>query len=137
VLVLIDIDHFKRVNDTHGHSAGDAVLRDLAAALRSGLRASDTLFRLGGEEFGLLMMDTDGDTAVRRTDMLREIVTQWRLGGLPEPITFSAGVAESSEEQRSLQALLDAADAALYEAKRNGRNRTERAGPRAADQPAH
>jgi diguanylate cyclase (GGDEF)-like protein len=125
VLVLIDLDHFKRVNDTHGHPAGDAVLRDLAAALRSGLRASDTLFRLGGEEFGLLMTDTDADTAVRRTETLREIVARWRLGGLAEPITFSAGVATGRVGAQTLRGLMDAADAALYAAKRNGRNRTE------------
>ncbi len=128
VLVLIDLDHFKRVNDTHGHPVGDAVLRDLAAALRSGLRASDALFRLGGEEFAMLMSGTEPEVAVRRVDALREIVAAWKLGGLAEPITFSAGVARGDPRTNTLQHLMDAADAALYQAKRGGRNRTEVAG---------
>ncbi len=123
-LVLMDLDHFKRVNDTHGHGVGDAVLRDVAATLRSGLRAGDALFRIGGEEFALLLPGAGAPLAVRRIDELRALVTASRPAGLPDPITFSAGVARAGPEPASLDSLLQAADAALYQAKRDGRNRT-------------
>jgi diguanylate cyclase (GGDEF)-like protein len=123
-LVLLDLDHFKRINDTHGHAIGDAVLRDFAAALRTGLRASDALFRIGGEEFALLMPGVVPEVAERRVETLRGIVAQWRLAGLADPVTFSAGVAASRPPHASLPGLLEEADAALYRAKRDGRNRT-------------
>jgi diguanylate cyclase (GGDEF)-like protein len=124
VLVLMDLDHFKRVNDEHGHPAGDAVLRDFAAALRSGLRANDALFRIGGEEFVLLMPGVSPDFAAQRVRALREIVARWHLGALPGAVTFSAGVAAGNPATTALEATLAAADAALYRAKREGRNRT-------------
>ena len=123
-LVLLDLDHFKRVNDTHGHATGDAVLRDFAATLRQGLRADDALFRIGGEEFALLIPGTGPEAAVRRVDALRERVSATRLGGLPDTVTFSAGVSGLGPQAGSLDALLQAADQALYRAKRDGRNRT-------------
>ncbi|MBL8346591.1 MAG: diguanylate cyclase [Rubrivivax sp.] len=122
-LVVLDLDHFKRINDTHGHPAGDAVLRDFAAALRSGLRAGDALFRLGGEEFALLLPGASAAQAAARVEGLRTIVGRWHLGQLGEAVTFSAGVAVGGEGP--LESLLAAADEALYLAKRNGRNRTE------------
>jgi diguanylate cyclase (GGDEF)-like protein len=124
VLVLMDLDHFKRVNDEHGHPAGDAVLRDFAAALRSGLRANDALFRIGGEEFVLLMPAVTPDFAAQRVRALREIVARWHLGALPGAVTFSAGVAAGNPATTALEVTLAAADAALYRAKREGRNRT-------------
>lgn len=124
-LVLLDLDHFKRINDEHGHATGDAVLRDFAAALRSGLRAGDTLFRVGGEEFALLLPGALPAQAAARVEGLREIVARWRLAQLPQPVTFSAGVAAHGPDTATLDALLAAADAALYAAKRGGRNRTE------------
>ena len=123
-LVLMDLDHFKRINDTHGHAAGDAVLRDFAVALRSGLRSGDTLARIGGEEFALLMPGATADQATRRVQGLRDIVARWDLGSLGEAVTFSAGVAVAAPGRESLEALLDAADRALYQAKRAGRDRT-------------
>ncbi len=124
-LVLLDLDHFKRINDSHGHATGDAVLRDFAAALRSGLRAGDALFRVGGEEFALLLPGATPAQAAARVQALREIVARWRLAQLPEPVTFSAGVAAHGPATATLEALLAAADDALYAAKRGGRNRTE------------
>ncbi len=124
-LVLLDLDHFKRINDSHGHATGDAVLRDFAAALRSGLRAGDTLFRVGGEEFALLLPGATPAQATARVQALREIVARWRLAQLPEPVTFSAGIAGHGPATATLEALLAAADDALYAAKRGGRNRTE------------
>ena len=124
-LVLLDLDHFKHINDTHGHATGDAVLRDFASALRSGLRSDDALFRIGGEEFALLLPGADAGKALARTETLRALVASWRLGQLAEPVGFSAGVAGRSGARTSLQALLAAADGALYAAKRGGRGRTE------------
>ena len=128
-LVLLDLDHFKRVNDTHGHAAGDAVLRDVATVLRQGLRSNDALFRIGGEEFALLIPGASPALAARRVDSLRDALAAVRLGGLAEPVTFSAGVAGVGPRAASLQALLHAADQALYQAKRDGRNRTVLADP--------
>lgn len=127
VLALLDVDHFKRINDNHGHAVGDTVLRDFAAALRSGLRAGDALFRIGGEEFALLLPETNTDTALERVESLRELVASWRLGGLHENVTFSAGLAESQVSRSSLESLLAAADKALYRAKQSGRDRIEAA----------
>jgi diguanylate cyclase (GGDEF)-like protein len=127
VLALLDVDHFKRINDNHGHALGDTVLRDFAAALRSGLRASDALFRVGGEEFALLLPETTVATALERVESLRELVASWRLGGSSENVTFSAGLAESQDSRSSLESLLAAADKALYRAKQSGRDRIEAA----------
>jgi diguanylate cyclase (GGDEF)-like protein len=135
-LVLFDLDHFKRVNDTHGHPAGDAVLRDFAHVLRGGLRAGDALFRLGGEEFALLMPATGVATAFKRVQELHSAVAQRPLGGLPHAVTFSAGIAAAPEHGHALQPLIEAADAALYAAKRAGRNRTHVAPAASEAQPA-
>jgi diguanylate cyclase (GGDEF)-like protein len=124
-LVLLDLDRFKDINDTHGHTVGDAVLRDFAAALRSGLRAGDALFRVGGEEFALLMPESSRAIATERVEALRELVASWRLGGLQEPVTFSAGIAEAQPTRVTLDAMLAAADKALYRAKHAGRDRIE------------
>ena len=128
-LVLLDLDHFKRINDTHGHAAGDTVLRDVATVLRQGLRSNDALFRIGGEEFALLIPGASAALAARRVDSLRTALAATALGGLPEGLTFSAGVAGVGPQTASLQALLHAADQALYQAKRDGRNRTVLAAP--------
>jgi len=123
-LVLLDVDHFKRINDNHGHAAGDAVLRDFAAALRTGLRASDAVFRIGGEEFALLLPGADAPQAARRLQAVRERLVGRKLGSLPDPVTFSAGVAATEDHGRTLESLMDCADKALYQAKSQGRNRT-------------
>lgn len=123
-LVLIDLDHFKHVNDVHGHVVGDRVLKSLSALLRQRLRRSDIIGRCGGEEFALLLPDTPGKDAVRVIDELRqrfsELSHATNLADLF--VTFSAGVA-STEEFGTSQLLWEAADAALYAAKDAGRNR--------------
>jgi len=117
--VLIDIDHFKAVNDTFGHQMGDAVLQVVATRLSGGLRAEDTLFRYGGEEFCLLLDGTNGaGAAIVARRLLATIAAEPILGTV---ITASAGVAHWTPVLRYPSALLAAADAALYEAKRAGR----------------
>lgn len=122
-LLLIDIDHFKTVNDRHGHGAGDQVLSVFVERLRSGLRGGDSVGRLGGEEFAVLLTDSDLDRAARLCERLRAIVAEPTPVGENESIriTFSAGlVALAPGADRS--AMLEAADKALYRAKHSGRN---------------
>ena len=124
-VAVIDIDHFKAVNDAHGHAAGDRVLAAVANAMREYLRAEDQLGRLGGEEFLALLPDADGHAAWAAAEKLRSEVAALAVehDGRELAVTISAGWAawegESSEE------LLRRADEALYEAKRGGRDRVE------------
>jgi len=121
-LVLIDVDHFKRINDSFGHAAGDAVLCALGATLHAGLRANDAVFRIGGEEFALLLPQADAGQALQRVQSLRErLAEQPPLAG-DRPITFSAGIAACGVGPDNLDALLRVADAALYTAKAAGRD---------------
>jgi diguanylate cyclase (GGDEF)-like protein len=134
-VVMIDIDHFKRLNDTHGHQAGDIVLRDLASILTRDLREIDTAARYGGEEFILLLPETDLQGAILVAQRLRRSVEQANFitGGKSvtgdaiedaiEHVTISVGVALFPEDARFKRNLLEASDAALYEAKAQGRNR--------------
>ncbi|MBK8482654.1 MAG: diguanylate cyclase [Proteobacteria bacterium] len=122
-LVMIDVDHFKRFNDTHGHSAGDEVLRQLAAAITASVRDADLAARYGGEEFLLLLPDAGLDEAAEAAERVRAAVA------VSTPVTISLGVACYQEAMGGVQALLDAADAAMYRAKRSGRNRVELAPP--------
>ncbi len=114
-LAMLDLDNFKEFNDSHGHPAGDRLLRATAAAWRDQLRGGDLLARLGGEEFGLLICDVSPDTAYEVVERLRACI--------PEERTASAGVA-MREAGESAEELLARADAALYEAKALGRDRT-------------
>jgi diguanylate cyclase (GGDEF)-like protein len=121
-LFIMDIDHFKQVNDTWGHSAGDEVLRDLGALLRCFLRQSDSAARLGGEEFVVLMPGTSLADATGAAERLcRELAAQLRAQP-PWSITASFGVATLQPDE-SGELLLARADAALYKAKTGGRNR--------------
>jgi diguanylate cyclase (GGDEF)-like protein len=124
-LVELDLDHFKKVNDTWGHPAGDRVLTALSGLLRSRLRQSDSIGRLGGEEFGILIEDLTPEEAERLVNRLREDFAGTEHRG-PDGATFrasfSAGIAMSSG-MPDLPGWLGAADAALYEAKKDGRNR--------------
>jgi diguanylate cyclase (GGDEF)-like protein len=121
-LVLGDIDHFKRINDSEGHSAGDAVLEDVAYELRRTLRAFDLFYRIGGEEFLVLLPGADAQTAIRVAEALRAAVASRALGG--HQVTMSFGVAASTEDERfDYHSVFAEADRALYEAKRAGRNR--------------
>ena len=125
-VAIIDIDHFKLVNDTHGHGTGDQVLRELASRLENSIRASDLVARLGGEEFLLVMSDSDLDTARAITARIcREMeaepfATEQVEGGLP--VTVSIGVAVIDRRDDTPDDLVKRADEALYEAKNNGRN---------------
>ena len=122
-VVMVDVDHFKRVNDTVGHAAGDAVLRDIAYLIRKDLRAFELAYRIGGEEFLVLLPGADLDQGLVLADRLREAVGSSRFAGDPS-VTVSCGVAASRlGEQLDFEAVLRSADVALYEAKRGGRNR--------------
>ncbi len=126
-LVILDIDHFKRVNDTWGHAAGDQALRHLGALLRQHLRSTDLSARYGGEEIVLLMPATEAQLAAHTTQRLREILAAAPVplaDGTRIPLTFSAGVAQWFPGM-SLESLFHAADDALYRAKNAGRDRVE------------
>lgn len=123
-VIMADLDHFKRVNDEYGHVAGDAVLKSVARILRSGIRQQDRAVRWGGEEFLILLPDTNADQARIVAEKIRETVDSivFEGNGKPLSITISMGVAGHSGELEPM-ALIDQADRALYEAKRSGRNR--------------
>ena len=125
-LVMIDIDHFKRVNDAYGHPVGDRVLASLAALLRRRLRLSDTLGRYGGEEFAILIEDLNGEEATRLVQRLLDefgAINHRNDEGERFSVTFSAGVAMLNDEMTSIEEWKRAADQMLYQAKENGRNR--------------
>ena len=124
-VVLCDVDHFKRVNDVHGHPAGDEVLRVVARALRAGVRASDHAVRYGGEEFLLLLHDTDRAGAALVAERVRAAVEACEIGSdsASVRVTMSFGVAELPSDDPSLWEVIKLADQALYEAKAGGRNR--------------
>lgn len=128
-LAFFDIDHFKAINDAHGHAVGDAVLAAVAERLRSAVRAGDGLCRWGGEEFLLLFENCDLETAWQVAEKARAAVIATPLvmpDGTQVAITLSAGVAQRRQDEDG-DTLIARADAALYRAKRSGRNRTERA----------
>jgi diguanylate cyclase (GGDEF)-like protein len=124
--VVIDIDHFKRVNDAYGHAVGDQALRAVVERLREGLRSDDTLGRLGGEEFLLLIDDCDAEQAMQAAERLRHALgdTPLALEPGPQTITISLGVAVLDAADASFSDLLRRADRALYVAKATGRNRS-------------
>jgi diguanylate cyclase (GGDEF)-like protein len=124
-IVLIDLDHFKIVNDTHGHAVGDRVLRRAVEACQTHLRSTDVFGRLGGEEFGILLPDCSLERAYRRAEQIREAIATASCGDSAPgiPISASFGVAVTARSGYELRGLLIHADEALYRAKREGRNR--------------
>ena len=122
-LLVLDIDHFKRINDSCGHDAGDRVLRELAALLRRQLRSTDWLVRWGGEEFVVLLPSVRTDHVAALAENLRKAVEAHAFGSdVPAPVTISVGAALHGPDE-GFDALFKRADEALYEAKRGGRNR--------------
>ncbi|MBS0569024.1 MAG: diguanylate cyclase [Proteobacteria bacterium] len=123
---VLDLDHFKSVNDRHGHAAGDIALKRVVAACQARLRSVDVFGRLGGEEFAILLPDCSAMVARQRADeMRRDIAAACREGNADLPITASFGVACTQSCGYNLPTLLAAADDAMYAAKRAGRNRVE------------
>jgi diguanylate cyclase (GGDEF)-like protein len=122
-LIVADLDHFKSINDTHGHGVGDAVLKEVAYTLRKQLRAFDLAYRLGGEEFLILVPGSGIESAAQLAERLRDAVRMDRFGG-GLAVTMSFGVWASNHGERfNYSAVFARADAALYRAKRSGRNR--------------
>ncbi|NLM44371.1 MAG: GGDEF domain-containing protein [Clostridiales bacterium] len=134
VIIILDIDNFKYINDTYGHPVGDNILRQLADLLKSNVRESDTVSRFGGEEFIILMPKTSVEGGYAFAERLRKIIMEksFNIGSITLQITSSFGV--SSMRNMTSQSLEDyyfLADKALYLAKQSGKNRVERAYERA------
>jgi len=126
-LLMLDLDHFKQINDNHGHPAGDRVLQAVTGACNQLLRATDSFGRLGGEEFAILLPDTDREGAREVAEKLREAVANLliRVDGAVLRVTVSIGMVCRQSGDQSLSGMLSLADRALYQAKSRGRNRTE------------
>jgi len=125
-VIMADVDHFKRFNDTYGHDAGDTVLRSVAQTLKDHIRGSDIACRFGGEEFTLVLPETAIDAAREKTESLRQAIASLVLSHAGRPlgtITMSFGLAIFPEHGSDAAGLLQAADQALYRAKNDGRNR--------------
>ncbi len=129
-VIMIDIDHFKSINDQYGHAAGDQVLRQLGQHCHSRLRDSDFLGRIGGEEFALLLPDTPRDSAFHVAERMREQLSKTSIAldnGIILEITASFGVASVNVEDADFNAMLHRADTAMYNAKHGGRNQVKSA----------
>jgi diguanylate cyclase (GGDEF)-like protein len=124
-LMMIDLDHFKRVNDTYGHQTGDRILRQVSALLAKLARDSDTVGRYGGEEFAVLLPGTTAQQASKLAERIRKVVERTRFGpeGVAIQVTLSLGVASAPADAADADHLVSAADKALYWAKEHGRNR--------------
>ena len=131
-MLLVDIDHFKRVNDTHGNLVGDQVLAALADALQNQVRESDEVGRFGGEEFVVLLPGADATEAAKVAERLREHVRTMltTIGDTEIALTVSIGAAVLGQHGSDVRNLLAAADEALYRAKASGRDRVCLPGPR-------
>jgi diguanylate cyclase (GGDEF)-like protein len=123
-LVLFDLDHFKRINDTHGHLAGDAVLRRVGSLVATKVRTNDIVARVGGEEFAVILPEADRMGGVALAEKLRKMIANERFEheGAAIPVTISLGVAAFTPELAGSDDLYKAADDRLYQAKRAGRN---------------
>jgi len=122
-VVMMDLDHFKELNDAAGHVAGDAVLRQVAEVLKGQVRRVDVVARYGGEEFCLVLPQVSKADAMEVAEKLRRSIAEQPVHGAPAGrVTASAGVAHLPTDATSLEGLLEAADAALYASKHRGRN---------------
>jgi two-component system cell cycle response regulator len=127
-VALLDIDHFKKVNDTYGHFAGDAVLRETGARLKNSMRAYDQVGRYGGEEFLVVLPNCEMEQAINQAERMRIRLQESKIladAGIEIPVTASFGVTISDLSDRSPDLFIRVADEALYRAKANGRNRVE------------
>lgn len=124
-VIALDADHFKSINDEHGHAVGDQVLKGIAASLRGGLRDEDAIGRLGGEEFAVLLPETGEAAALRLADRLRRLVAATEHGGRDAPlrVTVSMGVSAPKPGEPDIACALKRADEAVYAGKAAGRNR--------------
>ena len=126
-LIVLDIDHFKRINDNYGHIVGDNVLRHLAQCVEKTIRSSDALYRYGGEEFAIVLNGTDEEGALLLAERIRQNVQELVVDSLKDVhISVSSGVAVLAENENAAR-LFERADRALYRAKREGRNRVKTA----------
>jgi len=123
-VIMVDIDQFKHLNDEYGHLLGDEVLRQVCSAFHQHLRKIDVVCRYGGEEFAILLSQTNPQHAMSVAEKLRRTIEAWQFPGVPQPVTISAGAATYPEHGTTRDALVKAADAGLYAAKQAGRNRT-------------
>ncbi len=123
-LVVIDLDHFKSINDAHGHGEGDRILQAVAERLSFAVRATDAAARLGGEEFALILPGAGPANALETAERARAAIAEVSVGG--RALTATAGVATCPDNSQDAGRLLELADAALYSAKRAGRNRSQR-----------
>jgi diguanylate cyclase (GGDEF)-like protein len=121
-LLMIDIDQFKRLNDEFGHLLGDEVLRQVSSIFHQQLRKIDVVCRYGGEEFAILLSQTDAEHAMQVAEKLRKLIDEWEFPGVPRTVTISVGVASFPEDGLTRDELVRAADAGLYAAKQAGRN---------------
>jgi two-component system cell cycle response regulator len=136
-IILADLDHFKAINDSLGHAAGDSVLKEVAERLRSDLRPYDLVGRYGGEEFLLILPNCNLVTGARRADEIRCFVSTTPVATTyaKVPITVSMGVSSTAcAEPTTIESVLHQADRALYQAKKRGRNRVEAFGPKELEQ---
>jgi len=125
-VIMLDVDHFKRFNDTFGHDAGDVVLRELGLFLKKNIRGGDIACRYGGEEFTLIMPEVSWQDIQIRTEQMRQEVKRLNLQHQGQPlgaITLSLGVAIYPEHGSTREVVIQSADAALYRAKKEGRDR--------------
>lgn len=127
-VLMLDVDHFKQINDTFGHAAGDQVLQRIGAAISASLRDNDIAGRLGGEEFAILLPNTPPDTAIEVAERLRALIAKLRVND-EHPVTASIGLAFAKAPASELGALLSSADSAMYLSKVSGRNRVTVAEP--------
>ncbi len=125
-MLMVDIDHFKKINDTHGHAAGDDAIKRVAEIIGQSIRTTDKAARFGGEEFVVLLREIDQETAVLLADRIRTSIgaAVVQYGEVQIPVTVSIGVALFAEKDRDAQDIIERADQGLYVAKKTGRNRT-------------
>ena len=130
-VLFVDLDHFKSINDNHGHSVGDEVLRIVANTITNNIRRSDVSGRIGGEEFSVFLPNTDAKGAEKLAESLRQAIESARpqVDDVTLTITASIGVAVKTFQDQTMQVIQQLADAAMYEAKKGGRNRVSTFGP--------